>query len=250
MLVSGIFGRKNIHGIELALEFPDEIFAGTDAPVMVGLINKRRFMPAFLVKVLIEEHEILFPFLPASSRDMRHLNMRFDKRGRREISRVYVSSVFPFNFFTRFRRMNRDIQLVVFPRPLRCPLHDTQPRQMKSKGETPSNSIGFDSDVISIRDYVTGDPPKYIAWKSTAKTGLLKTKEHSSIRTRHVMIDFEKMDKTNLEYTLSCVTFAILRLIKSSTPVGLAIDGEVHKPSTSSAQKARMLTKLALYGQN
>jgi len=250
MLVSGIFGKRNIYGVEPVLDLPDEIFAETDVPVVVSLVSKRRFMPAFLITVHVDGKEVLFPFLRASSRDTRHLGFSFKKRGLHTISQVYVSSVFPFNFFTRYRRIAGDLRVVVYPKPVRCQLHDTQPREIKSKGETPSNVIGFDSDLVSIRDYVAGDPPKYIAWKSTAKTGLLKTKEYSSIRTQHVMIDFDKLDKTSLEYTLSCVTYVIVRLIKLSTPVGLAIDGEIFRPSTSSAQKARMLSKLALYGQN
>lgn len=250
MLVSGIFGRKNIHGIDVILELPDEIFAGTDTPMVVRLINKRRFMPAFLIKVLIGGHEVLFPFVRARSQDTRHVSLRFETRGAHSIDHLVVASVFPFNFFTRFRRIARDISVIVFPKPLRCTLVDAYTRQTGYKGDRSSNKAGFDSDILAIRDYVPGDPPKYIDWKATARTGLLKTKEHSSEQLPRVIIDFDKMDKTNLEYSISCVTFVILRLSRSNSPVELVIEGESHGPGTSTPQKIEMLKKLALYGQH
>jgi uncharacterized protein (DUF58 family) len=250
MLVSGIFGRKNIHEIDVILEFPDEIFAGMDIPMVARLINKRRFMPAFLIKVSIGGHEVLFPFVRARSQDTRHMSLRFETRGVHFVDHLIVSSVFPFNFFTRFKRITRDISLIVFPKPLRCTLVDAFARQTAYKGDTSSNQAGFDSDIMAIRDYVSGDPPKYIDWKATARTGLLKTKVHSSEQLPRVIIDFDKMDKTNLEYTISCVTFVILRLTRSNSPVELVIEGESHGPGTSTPNKIEMLKKLALYGQH
>lgn len=248
MLVSGIFGRKNIYGIDVALEFPEETFARTDTPVAVRVTNKRRFLPAFLIQILVGDLKVFFPYIKAKGEAVSHLNMRFDQRGCHEISEIRVSSVFPFNFFTRFRRIHKKFDLVIFPRPTKGQTGLEHNRQTKSKGDTVSNASGHDSDVLSIRDYVAGDPLKYISWKSTAKTGLLKTKELSSIELQSVMIDFDGMNKKNLEYTLSCVTYTVLKLQKSNVPVGLVIGGETLHPSTSAAHKLRLLKKLALYG--
>jgi uncharacterized protein (DUF58 family) len=122
--------------------------------------------------------------------------------------------------------------------------------QKKPRGEEHSNRIGYDSDMISIRDYLTGDPMKYISWKSTAKTGALKTKEFSTLEFQPVIIEFDKVNIRDLELKISCVTFMILRLFRAGVPFGLAMEGEVYGPNHSKANKMNILRRLALYDQS
>jgi uncharacterized protein (DUF58 family) len=118
-----------------------------------------------------------------------------------------------------------------------------------SKGEVSSDLAGFESDLRSIRDYVPGDPVKYISWKSTAKTGILKTRELSSLEMEHFIIDMDRIEKGDLEHAVSCITYAVLKFLRTRTPVGLHLGGETLKPDITSAHKLRILTKLALYGE-
>lgn len=237
MLVSGIFGKKNLYGIDVALEFPEERFAGSVVPVGVKLTNRRRVMPAFLIRVLIADQEVLFPIVGARSSALLYLNMVFDGRGHHTITHVVIASVFPFNFFSRYRKIPKDLALIVYPRLQRCNLSHFPASQTRWKGDASSDVPGYDSDIISIRDYVFGDPMKYISWKATAKTGRLKTKELSAIESPNVLIDFDRLEKQDLEQTISCVTYMVVKLIQLGTAVGLLIDGETYKPESSSAHK-------------
>lgn len=249
MLVSGIFGRNNIYGMDVSLEFPEEMFAHTDTPVAVRARNQRKFLPAFLIRVMIGSQEVFYPFIKAREETGSHMNMRFDRRGRHTLTDITVASVFPFNFFTRYRKIGKKFDLIIFPKPEKIPLNLPFDRPSRSRGDALSDSVGFDADVVSIRDYVSGDALKTISWKSTAKTGQLKTKELSSIELHNVMIDFDRMDKRNLEHTLSCATFLVIRLTRSNIPVGMVIDGQFMEPSTSPTHRLMLLKKLALYGQ-
>lgn len=249
MLVSGIFGRKNLRGLDVTLEFPEERFAGSRVPVGIKLINRRRFMPAFLTRVLVDTEEVLFPVATPGSTTVLYHNMVFDHRGRHRIAEIMLASVFPFNFFTRYRRVARDIDLIVFPRLHPC--HQSLlASQTQWRGEASSDHSGYESDLISIRDYVFGDPLKYISWKATAKTGRLKTKELSTTESPTIMIDFNRLNEPNLEQALSCTAFLVVKAMRAGTAVGLTIDGDTYEPGTSSAHKALLLTRLALYGQD
>jgi uncharacterized protein (DUF58 family) len=250
MLVSGIFGKQNLHRIDVSVELPEERFAGSIAPIGVKLMNKRRFMPAFLIRVMILDQEVLFPIVSARSSSQLYLNMVFDHRGRHSISHVVIASVFPFNFFNRYRRVPKSLEFIVFPRLQRCNLSHALADQTRWKGEASLDAPGYESDFLSIRDYVFGDPMKYISWKATAKTGRLKTKEFSAIASPNVLIDFDRLERRDLEQTISCVTYMVVKLIQSGTAVGLVIEGCTHKPECSSAHKTALLTRLALYGQN
>ena len=250
MLISGIFGMKNLRGIDVSVEFPDERFAGSIVPVSIKLTNRRRFMPAFLIRVLIADYEVLFPIVTAKSSALLYLNMVFKARGKQTISDIVIASIFPFNFFTRYRRIPKDMELIIFPKLQRSGLTHLLANQTKWKGETSSDFPGYDSDLLSIRNYVFGDPVKYISWKATAKTGQLKTKELSTVESPNILIDFNRLERHDLEQTISCVAYVIVKSIRSGTAVGLIIDGDIYRPDLSLSHKVMLLTKLALYGQN
>ena len=251
MLVSGIFGRRNIYQSDVRMDFPNEVFARTESLARVTAVNRRKWVPSFLITMSVEESKAFFPFVEAGSEESRTMPVRFENRGWHRIERITVSSTFPFNFFTRFRQVKKEFSLVVYPKPVRSGLAQVLGSQARSRGEEPMNKQGYDSDILSIRDYVSGDPPKYISWKSTAKTGTLKTKELSAISRREVLIDFDRLDKGgDVERALSRVTYLVLSLMRSGVPVGLIIEGDELAPALSPAHKKTLLTRLALHGQN
>jgi uncharacterized protein (DUF58 family) len=247
MLISGIFGRKNIQGLEVELIFPEEIYAGNDVPIGVKLLNTKALMPAFLINVSFESSHVLFPFVSAGSSASLHLTMRFPRRGVQHLGEIKISSVFPFNFFTRYTRASEAMPILVFPKPMRCSFIESGDPTARWKGDASSNSPGYESEIISIRNYISGDHPKYIDWKSTAKTGNLKTKELSSIELQQVMINFDLMEKKDLELAISCATYTVLKLMRSQVPVGMIISGETIRPGLSSWHKTQILTRLAHY---
>lgn len=247
MGVSGVFGKRNISGIEVTLEFPEEIYANTKVPVKIKLLNKRRFMPAFLIRVKADKENLLFPFIDRKSSDIRYLNFTFPERGVQSIENIYISSVFPFNFFVRFRQIQKTYGIIAFPEPKACEWRTTLARSKKARGEKSSDKSGYDSDILSLREYSYGDPLKYIHWKASAKTGTLITKEFSTLLLQPIVIVFEEVPVKEIEKRISCVTHAILKHHKQNIPVGLRIGGEIYNPDVSSQHKRALLKALALY---
>jgi uncharacterized protein (DUF58 family) len=250
LLISGIFGNRNLYGVDAELIFPEDVFAQTETLAEVRIRNRRKWLPVFLIAVRVCDTEAFFPYIEADSAASRILPLRFDKRGIAKVNEIGLSSYFPFDFFRRYRRLRKETAVTVYPKPLRCDLAAFQERGNMFKGEKELNKPGYDSDIISIRDYVQGDPPKYINWKSTAKTGSLKVKELSAIECRQVTIDFDHVEKGDLERALSCTVFIVISLLRVKTPVGLRIGGEVLKPGLSTAHKRNVLMRLALYGKS
>lgn len=230
--------------------FSEDVFAQTPTLAQVRVRNRRKWLPVFLIGVRVGEAESFFPFVAADSAQSRMLPLVFDKRGIGKVDRITLFSNFPFDFFRRYRRIRKDIAITVYPKPIRCDLGSFRERGNRFKGEKELNKPGYDGDMISIRDYVQGDPPKYINWKSTAKTGSLKVRELSAIERRHVTIDFDRMDRRDLERALSCTAFIVISLLRMKIPVGMHIGGEKLKPGLSSAHKRNILMRLALYGES
>jgi uncharacterized protein (DUF58 family) len=257
MGISGFFGRRNLMKLHVEISAPDEIYAGTAIPVKVVLTNSKRFMPSFLIKVKLGDSETLFlPVIAKEGKAAGLATMAFPRRGRHRIDDVYLSSVFPFNFFIRFRRIGLDLDVIVFPAVKKCSIGDLFGREKRSKGDKTLDKTGFEAEMLSIRNYQYGDPQKYIHWKASARTGELKTKELSTLAHRPLLLELEKIAIADLEEKISCVTYIIMKSFRLNIPVGLKIGTGVFSPvqristetGKAGAQKAAMLKELALYG--
>lgn len=248
MGISGFFGKNNLSSLEVDIEFPEEIYARSVFPLKVTLINRKRFLPVFLMKVNIGEHTAFFPYIESQSRSSTYINISFPRRGVVEIKDLYIYSVFPFNFFTRYKRLDKVFEFTVFPELKPCTLFTLYEKDSRAKGDRISDSAGYETDIVSIREYVYGDPMKYINWKATAKTGKLKTKELSSLLYRPVIIDFDEVAIKDIEEKISCIAYSVTKLIKNNTPTGLRIKDRLYPPDVSQSHKINMMRELAIYG--
>lgn len=249
MGISGFFGKSNLSKITVEVEFPSEVYANINFPLKVTLKNKRKLLPVFILRVQIEDYSIFFPFLDVKEESTRYVDVAFGKRGEYEIENIYISSVFPFNFFTRYKKLREIFHLVVFPELKRCDLLSIYEKGRRMKGEKITDRVGYESDIVSIREYVYGDPLKYINWKATAKTGKLKTKELSTLAYQPIIINFDKVAIRDLEEKLSCISYSLLQVLKRNMPIGLKINNRLYEPGVSRTHKINMLKELALYGQ-
>lgn len=246
MAISGFFGRFNITRLDLDLSFPVEIYAKRDFPVFVNLTNRKHIYPVFLIKVKIFDKSLLFPFF--EKRDKKYIILNLEKRGKYKIEKVEITSSFPFNFFVRVYELNKKIEFIVFPEPKKFYKETVFYVKRDKKGDYESSRIkGYEGELISIKDYIEGTPLKYVDWKSSAKTGLLKIKEFSSLIDKPIIIDFESVYIKNLEDKLSFITYLIVDSYKKNIPVGLKINGNLYKPNITLNHKLNILRELALY---
>jgi len=248
MAISGFLGRANLKKIDVELRLPEEIYAGAPFPLIVHIRNRRRFLPLFLIRVAMNDMHCMFPFLDAGQEAQRSVMIDFDRRGRHSLQDVFICSVFPFHFFSRCSRVKFHKDCIVFPRVKRGPLLQSTGKTSRSQsGEQTRDVVGFDSESTSVRNYVQGDPLKFIHWKASARTGALKTKEFASLAFEPVVIDFAKVTATDMEERISLVTGAILQLQKRGIPVGLSIAGRFFRPTLSHQQRREMFAVLAVY---
>jgi uncharacterized protein (DUF58 family) len=250
MGISGFFGKRNLSKLDIRIHPPDEVYAGIEIPIPVTLINQRRFFPTFIMRVNFGGQMVRFPFMAPRQQSTKFLPLIFDRRGRLVLSDLYLSSVFPFNFFIRFRKIPREVSLVILPHPIRCDENTGVEAVRMHKGELAVDRIGFDPDILSLRNYLVGDPLRYIHWKASARAGTLKTKEFSSSGYPPVIFNFDDILIRNLEFKLSCITYLIITFMNKNRPVGLKIQDKIFEPGLSRGHRIRMLHELALYGES
>lgn len=249
MIISGYLSKLNLSKISLEIELPDEIYASKESIIKVKIINQKRYTPAFLLKVKFLEKEILFPIVERNTSEIKYVVFNFSRRGRYTIENLFVTSVFPFNFFVKGYEIDRKIDFIVFPRMVKCCYQPCIEKDKKFASDYSSMTQGFDSEPLFIRDYMDGDPLKYINWKATAKTDKLKTTDHSSQLYSRLFIDFESFPVKDIEQKISCIVYIINQSFKNGVEVDLRVNGELYKGGHLNQYRINMLRALALYGE-
>lgn len=245
MALSGFVGKRNISNLEVHFLFPEEVYASREAIIKVTLRNKRRFLPAFLIKVRVCGIDILYPYVDPQKDSFRHLKMTFPKRGIHKLGDVQICSVFPFNFFRRCKNLRTYEEVIVFPEPREGVHWEYGLVNQRKRGQDQSQERGYEGDLLSLRDYVPGDPLKYIHWKASAKTDRLKIKELSSLTTAPSIIDVDRLMGKDMEERLSLATHLVLRHSKAGLPFSIRIKGRLFNNQAFS--KKEILRELALY---
>ncbi|ACO04463.1 MAG TPA: DUF58 domain-containing protein [Persephonella sp.] len=249
MGVSGFAGKRNISSLDLEIQVLNEIYAKNEGVLKIKLKNNKRFLPSFILSVELFGKKIFVPFVESKGEFTAYLKVSFPDRGVYRIERVYICSVFPFNFFKRCTSVRSNTEFYVFPKPERPSGITDHSRNLKKKGEITSDKKGYEGDIISIREYRSGDPLKYIHWKASAKTGKLKTKELGDSINRPVIVDIDRIEG-DIERKVSCATYLVLDLYKRSIPFGLKIENRIYRPEFSYKHKIKILRELAVYGKN
>jgi uncharacterized protein (DUF58 family) len=163
-----------------------------------------------------------------------------------------ISSIYPFNFFRRYRHMDQESGILVFPRKA-APNEEALFVNMgddDALAATPQQPQ--EADIVGVRPYAEGDPMKRVHWKSSARTGRLNTKlydgspdDGSSASNR--IIDLDALARQGVERALSIASREISDSIRSGGVIGIASGGTIQSASGSKSDKLSMLAWLALY---
>lgn len=168
-------------------------------------------------------------------------------RGYVKIGRVKIFSEYPLGLFHAWSWLNLKSRCLVYPAP--DPHH--YPLSFAgdhSSGKTNNDKLGVD-DFSGIREYLPGDSPNHMAWKSIAKTGNLQTKLFSTELSQEISINWLNTSETlDIEKRLSILCRMVLDASENGLKYGLTIPGEIIPPSNGLQHKHRCLKALALFG--
>src|ERR1051325_5895565 len=208
LFVAWAAARSALRDIVVSARFPDHIFAGEPAPVIVTLQNKKRFLPSFSILVEargpINKGELnkhgrqarlryskralaYFMYVPHRAGAEQRVEQTFPKRGHVLITGFELSTRFPFAFFRRRRRLRaRDVDIIVYPKPE--PASDELHLLPMNAGRVASVRRGAGHDLLSLRDYQPPDDLRYMDWKATARARRLIVREFTAEDERRITI--------------------------------------------------------------
>jgi uncharacterized protein (DUF58 family) len=209
LFVGWLAARVSLRDLTVSARFPDHIFAGESAPVIVTLRNTKRVLPSF--SILVEArgpnslkdadkpkrrkryHKRLlayFTYVPHNAAAEQRVEQLFSERGHVLIDGFELSTRFPFGFFRRRRRLRaRNVDIVVYPKPE--VISDDLHLLPMYAGRMASLRRGAGHDLFSLRDYHQQDDLRHIDWKATARSRRLTVREFTSEDERRITIILE-----------------------------------------------------------
>ncbi|HWT00464.1 MAG TPA: DUF58 domain-containing protein [Pyrinomonadaceae bacterium] len=275
LFVSWAAARASLRELVVSARFPDHIYAGEPAPVIVTIRNRKRFLPSFSVLVeargplnVSEEKKgkrkprqrfgkrtlAYFMYVPHRAAAEQRVEQLFPKRGHELITGFELSTRFPFGFFRRRRRLRaRDVDIVVYPKPE--PLGDELHLLPMNAGRLASTRRGAGHDLFSLREYQPQDDLRHIDWKATARSRRLIVRQFTAEDERRVTIALdtrmmggagEQDAGARFERGVTLAASLVAHFIAESAEVRLIVGEEQGRYGVGTEQLYLCLRRLAL----
>ena len=270
LFVAWIAARSSLRDLNVSARFPDHIFAGEAAPVIVTLRNTKRVLPSFSILVeargpRTEAEEstrrkrhlkrllAYFSYVPHGAAAEQRVEQLFPTRGHVLIDGFELSTRFPFGFFRRRRRLRaRDVDIIVYPKPE--VISDKLHLLPMYAGRLPSLRRGAGHDLFSMRDYQPQDDLRHIDWKATARSRRLTVREFTSEDERRITIvmdtrlhrDADAALKERFEQGVVQTASLLKHFIDERAEVRLVLGEEIGPFGSGLEHLYRCLRRLAL----
>jgi uncharacterized protein (DUF58 family) len=205
IFVSWAAARATLRDLTVSARFPDHIFAGESAEVILTVRNAKRLLPSF--SIMVEMRGLFdrpsskktkrarsrkitlgyFIYVPHRAAAEQSLEQVFPRRGHVLVNGFEISTRFPFGFFRHRRRLGaRDVDIVVYPK-LEVVADELNLLPLNA-GQTPSLRRGAGHDLLLLRDYQPRDDLRHIDWKATARSRQLTVREFTAEDERRITI--------------------------------------------------------------
>lgn len=117
------------------------------------------------------------------------LEARCPVRGRLQLHAIRITCGFPFGLFTCSAEIEAPAELVIYPAAGRVRREFWRQQTLADAHSSRRHEAGLDQDEFhGLREYRSGDNPRRIHWRRSARTGELVVREHEPRRDAQVLI--------------------------------------------------------------
>lgn len=228
LIVSGLVSGANLMGIRVDRLESEPCAAGEIATVRYRVSNRNWMAPAFGLQIeelpdpqmtdgIVQPMRGFVAHVPAKGLwgkpDTHHWHVEAQgsglarRRGVAKLSRFRVVSSFPFGLTKKSVTFDCPMELLVLPAPLnviKSPLAGARGRQ-GNWGDRKPQRVG--EEFFSLREYSSGDSPRSIAWKASARSGHLLVREMINPVAPRVVIEIDVLGRQD-HATEQCISAA------------------------------------------
>ena len=253
-VVSGLWSRQVLGGIDARVRLPTEVYAGRPAVVDVDLVNSSRFFPAYALVVRDPDGRVVLgeSLLEPGACRRHSVEMVFPDRGWHGVGPWRLDVMLPLGFFLKSKILVVDESVLVYPRLLpRASLSVRRGGGRRSPDALESR--GREGDVTQLRAFREGDELRAIHWKQTARqqTLVVVERQRAAEKAVYYVVDprleapDDPIQRERFERLVSEAATGVVRRLREGVPVGLVVGGQVFRPVRTSRRAPVLLRPLA-----
>ncbi len=178
--------HRNLIRLEFTHVLAQPAFAGGEVSVAVG-INPSDARARTCLSGEFELGTALEFELPAAS--TLQFALPAEKRGWQELPPLTISTQWPFGLFVVWAHVWPQAQALIYPM-----LESNPPDLPIAASQTMGKSAQIgDEDLRNIRSYRPGDAPRQIAWRASARSDDLRTRELETPASSDIVLDYQQI---------------------------------------------------------
>ena len=242
MVVSILHTYSNLAGLTITAAHAEPTFAGLDATfnLVLSRENNRRYHG---LQLSWQGGAVVWASLAEQNELWLALPFRTGPRGYCRPGRLRIETSYPFGLMRSWTWIDLDMRAVVYPYPIDA---GNLPDSTPVNEDTGSGEQEGSDDFYGLRDYITGDSLKSVAWKHYAKTGAMTTKQFIDPVDHRLWLCWD--DTTGEEEArLSQLCYWALEAERGHKEYGLELPGVQLPPGRDQAHLHQVLTALATY---
>ena len=197
LLVSGVISRVVLRRLDLHRQLPELAVVGQPTTVTYHFENGKRFWPSLSVCLAELDGAEAFTRQPQSY--MLHAAARNTaivpiqtipkRRGLHEMHRYQISTSFPFGFIKRAVERRQKDNVLIYPALAKvdpklmqlCRSSDTSGAHMRPRR-------GGQDEFYGVKEHRSGENPRWIYWRRSARTGVLVSKEMTQVAPPRLLL--------------------------------------------------------------
>ena len=264
LLISGAISRLVLRKLEVRRVLPEHLVVGDPATLQYDFENQKRFWPTLSVTIgelsvapaFTRQPQAYLLHLAAGTKAIVPMQVVPRRRGIHHFDRYQLSTSFPFCFIKRATDRRMPDSILIHP-----PLAQLDPAlvNMCLSAEQSGTSMrprrGGNDEFYGIKEYRTGESPRMIYWKRSARTGQLVSKEMTLVSPprllvmvdTHVPADDRTLERHgSVEKAIAMAASLITNTIEQGLAIGLYVwaDGWTMVPPSRGKRHARDLLSL------
>jgi uncharacterized protein (DUF58 family) len=190
LLIAGVISRAVLRRLRVTRVLPEHAAVGEPVTLTYEFANTKRFWPSFSVTLSELDGSEAFVKQPcayllhAAARTAASVPTQVlpKRRGLHACDRFQLSTSFPFGFIKRAVDRRQHDTILVFPAIAKDdPQLLDACRSADRSGATMRPRRGGDDEFYGVKEFRSGENPRSIYWRRSARTGVLVAKEMTQV---------------------------------------------------------------------
>lgn len=244
IVLSGVLSEHVLRDLQVERRLPSRAVAGEPALIELWVKNRKQRLVSYSVEVEDQADGVSnlrrCYFLKIAPRSEQSASYRRvpERRGVLRFSGFSVATRFPFALFEKWRDVELEGELLVFPHPLATPLPEGMFRE---QGERGGSARGRGVETRELREYRQDDEVRMIHWRRTASLGkpVVRELEQDASSLFSILLDNQQGSgdaeawERGFEQNVSRASYLVERGLQRGYSVELCARGARSKVVTS-----------------